>query len=278
MSSPNVVQGQALGSGLSFFNGTALSAFQVGTVVPLGTTVYTTSDGHYWQLLVSSTGPDSTHLAVAGLSGLRWVQVSSGGIGSVVAGAGITVDSTSPTAPIVKLFPGNRQTAASNQASLTWSGLDGAVDGGYEITATVFDDTGSDHDYVLQLNGVTSGYTSIGLFSTGAGISHTETGNFGAGANTTGHALGRIGGASSRNRLQFRAVISNIGAAGTCFIEHRGEGYQSTDGTAQQFYVLTCAFVLAAKVTSIALLRSDANSTGIRAGTTGLLVTRGQTN
>lgn len=172
--------------------------------------------------------------------------------------------------------PGTRLSAGGNQANLDFTGLDGAAAGDYVLSGE-WVGRAAETDLLLQVNAIATGYFSSGVISTTGAPTSTNTGNFGAGANTVGHAIGR-GGPAGRNRVKFRVEIRSCGTAGFVYMTGRATSFDSTtSGQTFQSFTMDCIIATAGKVTELTLVTADASSVGIQTGSFAVLSKLGVT-
>lgn len=125
---PNQIQGQAIGTSIAVHDSTALANLSIQGMA-IGTQVYNTTLGSIFVLTASTAALVTNQVvAVLGISGLRWILLPTGG-----ALAGLTLAQS-------RLALAPEYTATVSGASvqtLTLSGLNGNVDGDYEIYGNV---------------------------------------------------------------------------------------------------------------------------------------------
>lgn len=217
-----------------------------------------------WTCEVSTAAVDhSTVEAVANATGSRWLK--SGAYGGGGGGGG-------------GLPTGTRVTAASDQANLTFSGLTGAADGGYEIVFEWLAGTGGDTNLLLQLNGVTTGYNSGGIYTTATVVSDFPGGNPGLGtgvATTTGFDIARAGGAAGRDRSMGHIWLWPTTGGNILVVSH-SVAFPTTPGALFESFDLRGIFP-AATITQAVLVPSNASSTGIKQNSYGVIRKLGMT-
>jgi hypothetical protein len=177
--------------------------------IPVGTTIWDTT-GTAWTLEQSTSTVDHTTVeAVAGCPTLRWKTGGGGGgtVATVVAGAGISVDSSDPANPIVKTDPGTLFTVTGSAVQLyEITGLTGDTDGDYEVEINWTGDTNGD-TLRLQFNGADPSASKGGyIINQGGAVfaSATLTNTMLIGTITAGLTCDirlRIASKSGRNRL-----------------------------------------------------------------------------
>lgn len=178
------------------------------------------------------------------------------GVASLAAGnSSVTVGGTAED-PTVAVATGARVTAAANRADLTFAPA-GATDGGVEVQGLWVAGTGGDNDLIVQLNGATTGYTTMGTFQNDgdatARVWATNV-NFGAGANTNGFSIARAGGAAGRDRVWFRVIIGPTVTGGPMIVTIEAGAFASADGTHFAIYRAEGIFIPAAALTSVAFV------------------------
>jgi hypothetical protein len=132
--------------------------------------------GGVWSLERSSATVDHTTVeAVLGDPGLRWlIAAAAGGVQTVTGGL---VDNSDPANPIVNQLSPSRYTvsgAARQDINIAAAGdlaytVDGNTDVEYEIEGYIVNSAGSNADYTLQPNGVSSAQSGIETSSPGSG-------------------------------------------------------------------------------------------------------------
>lgn len=163
--------------------------------------------------------------------------------------------------------PGARVAVASGVIDFT--GLSGT--GGYRVEAKFLIPTGADNDYIIQLNGVTSGYsTSMSWVSGPTGGFGSNVGNFGGGSNTNGFSFARAGLNSNRDGIWTAFEVSPANGTDMVLVSGRATTFASATGAqaAPSAILFTGNFTSAlnAPITEIKLLRADGSSSGITSG------------
>lgn len=201
---------------------------------------------------VTRCAVDNAGNLIVSVGGVAWTKVANQAL--ITTGVGLSGDGSSGTP--AKLATGTRITASGAQAALDITGLAGATDGGYHVEGNIIH-VGVNKDYLIQLNGVTSGYTTqVNYGAINATIN--QTGNLGAGSETSGFGIIRADGGGAYIRM----TIGPTNGTDPVFVQGIAMNYVAATGAPGNpgFNYFNGIFLPAAPITEIKLVTGDGSA------------------